>query len=72
MTGERRQFESRFLPLADNDSFKRGSGLITQSLPGRGWETAVSMYADGQPSLVLVKQAEWAQSIESPSYFTHE
>lgn len=47
-----------FSPSAVNNNLKKGSGLITQSLPGWGWETAVSMYADGRPSLVLVKQAE--------------
>lgn len=57
VTGEQRQFIP-FSPSAVNNNLKRSSGLITQSLPGWGQETAVSMYADGGPSLVLVKQAE--------------
>lgn len=45
-------------PLAVNNNLRKGLGLITQSLPGWGWETAVSIYADGRPPLVLVKQAD--------------
>lgn len=54
VTGERRQFIP-FSPSAVNNNLRKGSGLIIQSLPGWGRETAVSMYADGRPSLVLVK-----------------
>lgn len=57
VTGEQRQFIP-FSPSAVNNNLKRGLGLITQSLPGWGQETAVSMYADGRPSLVVVTQAE--------------
>lgn len=57
VTGERRQFIPSS-PSAVNNNLRKGWGLITQSLPGWGRETAVSMYADGRPSLVLVARAE--------------
>lgn len=61
-----------FSPPAVNNNLKKGLGLITQSLPGWGQETAVSMYADGRPPLVLVKQAEYIRVIqESTLDFSH-
>lgn len=42
--------------------WKRSSGLMTQLLPGRRQETAVSMHADGRPSLFSVEQVEEACS----------
>lgn len=56
VTGERRQFIPSS-PSAVNNNLRKGWGLITQSLPGWGRETAVSMYADGRPSLVLVARS---------------
>lgn len=61
-----------FSPPAVNNNLKKGFGLITQSLPGWGQETAVSMYADGRPPLVLVKQAEYIRVIQvSTLDFSH-
>lgn len=50
------------LPLQLITFWKRSSGLMTQLLPGWGQETAVSMHADGRPSLFSVKEVEEACS----------